>query len=383
MATPTNTARRPRRQRLTDAIVRQLDPTPPRIVYDADLAGFGIRLSPTSRSWVLNYSLNRRERRLTIGAWPTWNAKQARARAMELRREIDQGRDPLQQRQAERAAAAMGELLDLYLEQAKSKRSIADDRTMIGAYIKPRWQHRKVIDITSDEVESLHLELTKAGKPVRANRVLSLLSTVFALAIKRKMRADNPCAGCSRNREVRRERHLSPAELARLLRVLTDWPNRTQAGAVRMALLSGSRRGEILSMEWSHIDLAEMAWRKPVTKNGRPQTLPISPEIADVLAGLPHTSKYVFPNGRNRPMSEVRDWSQIRVLAGISDCRFHDLRHTSASLMLAAGASLELISGVLHHSDTRMSQRYAHWTTDGPLRAAVNGLGKVVSAAAD
>jgi hypothetical protein len=70
---------------------------------------------------LLNYSLNRRERRLTIGAWPTWNAKQARTRAMELRREIDQGRDPMQQRQAERTAPMMGELLDLYLDQAKAE----------------------------------------------------------------------------------------------------------------------------------------------------------------------------------------------------------------------------------------------------------------------
>jgi integrase len=79
-----------------------------------------------------------------------------------------------------------------------------------------------VIDISAVDVEGLHLELTKA-KPIRANRVLSLLSTIFALAIKRKMRVDNPAKGISRNREVRRERYLTIDEIRRLVDGLESW----------------------------------------------------------------------------------------------------------------------------------------------------------------
>jgi integrase len=278
MATHTNTARRPRRQRphLTDAVVRHLDPSKPRIVYDGDLAGFGIRLSPASRCWVLNFSLNRRERRLTIGAWPTWPAKLARARALELRREIDQGIDPMQQRQEERAAPTMDELLDLYLEHAKAKRSFADDRANIAAYIKPRWQHRKAAAITSDDVEALHLELTKAGKPVRANRCLALLSTIFALAIKRKTRADNPCRGIGRNKETHRERYLTIDEVGRLVEVLGSWPDTRSAVAVKLLLLLGCRRGELLRAHWREFDLVGRTWVKPAanTKTGKRRCRP-------------------------------------------------------------------------------------------------------------
>ena len=187
MATHDNTARRPRRQRphLTDAIVRRLDPTPPRIVYDSDLAGFGIRLSAASRSWVLNFSLHRVEKRLTIGRWPTWPARVARAKAMELRREIDQGQDPLQKRQAERSAVDMAELCAAYLQAAAGKRSISDDASLIRSYIKPRLGTMKVHDVTTEHIEEIHRTISRHA-PVRANRCIARASSIFSLAVRKK-----------------------------------------------------------------------------------------------------------------------------------------------------------------------------------------------------
>ena len=138
MATHEHTARR-RRVHLTDSVAKRLAASgKPKVHYDDVQRGFGLRVGgrPT---WVLCYSLNRREHRLTIGALSAWPAKAARIRAQELRQLVDRGVDPLATRQAERSAAVMGELLDLYLDQPKAKRSIADDRAMITAYIRPRW----------------------------------------------------------------------------------------------------------------------------------------------------------------------------------------------------------------------------------------------------
>lgn len=384
MAAPTNTARRPRRQRLTDAIVRDLNPTPPRIVYDIDQRGFGVRLSPTSRSWILGYSLNRRERRVTIGHFPTWNAKQARARAMELRRLVDIGQDPLQQRQAERAAPDMGELADLYLEQAKHKRSLADDRSMLTKIILPKWRARPVNSITSDDVEALHLALSKKT-PIRANRVLSLLSTIFALAVRRKMRVDNPCKGCQRNAENRRTRDLAPAELQRLLEVLSTWPCQISANAIRLLLLTGGRRQEILGASWSEFDIERRLWQKPASrcKNGRAHVLWLSDECLAVLSALPHhaNTNLLFANGRRRPWSEIPQWGAIRRAAGLDGpdpVRLHDLRHVVASKLASSGVPLLVIGRILNHQSPSSTARYSH-INDVAAQNAVSLLGRTIS----
>jgi integrase len=385
MATHDNRPRR-RRPHLTDAIVRHLDPTPPRIVYDADLAGFGIRLSPTSRCWVLNFSLNRRERRMVIGQFAAWPARKARERAQELRQQIDRGIDPLTIRQAERAAPDMGELLDAYLVAAAGKRSIADDASMVEKIIRPRWRHCRVVDIHDTDVEALHLELTKAGKPIRANRCLALLSTVFALATKRKMRADNPARGIQRNKEARRERYPTVDEIVRLVEVLGSWPDVRSAVAVKLLLLLGCRRGELLRARWREFDLVGMTWRKPPqnTKSGKPHTIPLSAEAIRELGKLPrhNSSDLLFPNAAGNSWSEVAAWPAIRAAAGLDGVRIHDLRHSSASLLISQGVPLAVISGVLGHASVTMSARYSH-LHDNVLRAAVDEFGRAITAAAD
>jgi hypothetical protein len=106
---------RPQRPLLTDALVRNLARLPRRVVYDRDMRGFGIRLSPTARSWILNYvTAEGRERRTVIGDFASWPAKKARTRATELRRHVDEGRDPLAEKTAQRTAPTVAELLIEY-----------------------------------------------------------------------------------------------------------------------------------------------------------------------------------------------------------------------------------------------------------------------------
>ena len=330
-----------RRQRLTDAVVHSLDATKPRMVYNSDLVGFAIRLSPTSRSWVLNYSLNRRERRMTIGQLSVWSAKAARSRAMELRRLVNSGQDPMQQHQDERAALDMGELLDLYLEQAKAKRSFADDRGIIETILRPKWRHRKVAAVTSGDVEALHRILNESGTPVLANQVISCASAVFALAIKRKWISTNPCKGTPRNRQTRRERYLTVDEIGRLVEVLGSWPDVKSAVAVKLLLLLGCRRAELLRARWREFDLVGMIWRKPSanTKSGKPHTIPLTAEAIRELVQLPrrNLSDLLFRNSAGNPWSEISDWPAIRAAARLYGVRLHDLRHSCASVLISQG----------------------------------------------
>jgi integrase len=390
MAAQDHSGRRPRRQRppLSDGLVRSFPRTPPRIVYDGGInriAGFGLRLSPTARTWVLGYVVAGRERRMVIGAFPTWDTKQARERAAELRRLVDAGGDPLEERQATRSAPTMAELLDEYEQAAMAKRSYRHDAAMVAKIIRPRWGARKVASITLDDVEKLHAELTRAGTPIRANRVVACASACFRLALKRRYISENPCRNISRNPENRRTRYLSVAELAKLIAVLDAWPDQISAAAIKLLLLTGARRGELLRATWSEFDLLAGLWIKPAShcKNKREHRLPLSAEAVAVLLSLPrhNSSDLLFPNSRRRPWSEIAAWPEIRKAAGLEDVHVHDLRHSAASLMVSSGHSLELIGGVLGHSQASTTQRYSH-LMDGALRRAVNGLGRAIVPAA-
>jgi integrase len=168
----------------------------------------------------------------------------------------------------------------------------------------------------------------------------------------------------SKNPENRRTRYLTPVELARLIAALDRWEDQLSAAAIRLLLLCGCRRGELLRATWSEFDLVAGLWAKPAThcKNKREHRLPLSAEAIAVLLGLPrhNSTDLLFPNSRRRPWSEIPAWPAIRRAARLEDVRLHDLRHSAASLMVSSGLSLELIGGVLGHSQASTTQRYSH-----------------------
>lgn len=133
----TDTARtRIARLALTDKVARDLEPPNSgiRVLYDHRLAGFGLRVTAAgTRSFVFNYRVHGRERRITIGQYPVWSALAARRRAEELRRQVDLGNDPLAERNTCRSAPTVRDVFDRYVDEhlpTKAPRSAADDRSM-------------------------------------------------------------------------------------------------------------------------------------------------------------------------------------------------------------------------------------------------------------
>jgi integrase len=388
MATLDHTSRR-QRPALSDALARNLPQSPPRIVYDggpARIPGFGLRLSAGRRTWCLNYTTTGgRERRVAIGSFPAWNTAQARKRAAELRRAIDAGADPLGERQAERAAPTIGELIAEYTLLASTKRSWRDDKAMIAAYLAG-WSARKVASISAEEVDALHRSITKRA-PIRANRVASLISAMFQkVAIRRHWTITNPAAGLARNAETKRTRYLSAPELARLFAILDTWPDQVSAGAVRLLLLTGCRKSELLKATWREFDLDAGQWIKPLAhvKAKRSHSVPLSPQAVAELQRLhpveAEAEGLVFANSRGKAWTEVAAWPAIRQAAGLADFRLHDLRHSSASIMASGGLSLPTIGAVLGHTQASTTQRYAH-LADSTVREAVADLGRAIGGA--
>src|SRR5947207_3349726 len=245
-----------------DKLVRDLAPPARgnRVTYDRGgkepVTGFGVRITAAgAKAFVLNYTIAGRERRMTIGGYPAWSVAAAREQAKSLRRKVDAGVDPLGVREAERGAANVSELCDRYTEEhASRKRTGKQDGAYIDRFIKPRLGSRKVEAITFSDIDGLHRKLTKENGPYVANRVAALLSKMFALAIRWAMRTDNPAKGIERNQEERRYRYLTGDEMRRLTDALTNYPNQIAANAVRLLLLTGARRGEVLGAKWDQFD---------------------------------------------------------------------------------------------------------------------------------
>jgi site-specific recombinase XerD len=376
-------------QKLSDKIVKSL-PTPPtgnKVYYDSEVKGFGCRVTARGvRSFVLNYrNRSRRERRFTIGSFPDWKTVAAKEEAKELKKRIDRGEDPLAEVQAGRDAPTVADLCQRYAEEHLPKKrpsSQVDDRSAIALYVLPAMKHLKVAEVTFSDIDSLHRKITKLGKKHRANRVLALLAKMFALSIRWEWRTDNPAKGIERNPEHKRTRYLSSEELVRLSKALAEYPDQKAANIVRMLLLTGSRKDEVLSAKWADFDLENGVWTKPgaTTKQKTEHRVPLSAPARQLLSGLPVEGVYVFPGQRGHYSKGNLDrvWRQLLKGASINDARIHDLRHTFASHLVIGGTSLPIIGALLGHSSPATTARYAH-LSDDPLRQATERVGAVVS----
>lgn len=393
-------------KKLTDTIVKALPAAAKanRITYDSEVKGFGIRVTCAgSKAFVLNYRTRAgRERRYTIGAFPDWGTAAARTEAKRLKQQIHaNGADPVGELQSERNAPTVADLCRRYVEEHLPKKrplSQADDRYMLRQWVASV-AHLKVADVGFSDIDALHRRITRET-PIRANRVLSLLSKMFSLAIRWRWRMDNPCRGVERNQERKRTRYLTADELVRLTTALNTFPDQQAANAIRLLLLTGARRGEVIAARWADFDLEAGVWTKPgaTTKQKTEHRVPLSAPARQLLSamlgaqtlragdarrsggdGQAPGTEFLFPGkGEHHRVDLKRPWPALCKAAGIKGVRIHDLRHTYASVLASAGQSLHVIGALLGHTQPATTARYAH-LVDDPLRAATESAGAIIS----
>jgi integrase len=376
--------------RLTDAKVRALEVPAAgnRVHYDGDVKGFGARITAGgARSFILNYRAGGRERRLTIGSFPDWSVAAAREQAKSLKRRIDVGQDPMAERHAERTAPTVAAMAERYLKEHTGKlspRSIVENQSLLRQLILPAMGKLRAETVCRSDVEAFHRSV---ATKTRANRAHSLLRRMFNLAIAWEWVATNPCIGVERNHEDKRERYLTPAELERLMGALAKCPNQPSANVIRLLLLTGARRGEVLSATWDQFDLGAGVWVKPAatTKQRRLHRVPLSAPARQLLAEMQAASDggiALFPGrgGSEHQTDLKRFWASVCKAAKISGVRVHDLRHSYASYLASAGLSLPVIGALLGHSSPATTARYSH-LLDDPLRAATERVGAIVAGA--
>ena len=275
------------------------------VLWDSELKGFGVRVQKGgTKSYVLHYRVGTGRgaplRKLTIGKHGSpWTPETARREAKTLLGVIEDGADPAADKLSRREAPTIAELAERFLaEHAEAKRkgsTAAEYKRLLDKIILPALGKRKVADVTRADVTKLHH--ANRAAPYQANRVLAVLSKMFNLAERWGWRPDgsNPCRHVEKFAERKRERMLSPAELARLGDALAAHGGSPYAvAAVKLLVFTGARLGEVLGLRWEWIDFERGEARLPDSKTGA-KTLHLPPPALAVLAALPRL------DGNDRP----------------------------------------------------------------------------------
>ena len=247
------------------------------------------------------------------------------------------------------------------------KRSWRVDERIARQHLSPTFGARELADIQRHEVEDWLHGLSSGGlAPATCNRILAVFKTICSLAVMRGLllTGQSPCAGVSPFKiHAQRERYLSRDEAQRLMRAL-EKSDRPEAFAIRLLLLTGARKSEVLKARWEHVRLDLRLLIVPLSKSGKPRHIPLSDEAITVIRSIPRQqgNPWLFPgHAPGKPLSDLYlFWNSLRRSLGLTSVRIHDLRHTFASFLVNAGHSLYEVQKLLGHSDPRTTMRYAH-----------------------
>jgi integrase len=377
-------------QRLTQSFIEaQSGDGRDRIVFDSQVPGFGLRITPIgTKLFIVQARAAGRKRRLTIGMPPGMSLSKARGEALQALAAMRSGIDPTVERRARSAKSitirALSErwLTEFVVPKLKP-RTQYDYKQLLVSYILPALGHLTVAEIAREHVEKLHLSMS--NKPRRANYTVATTRALLSFAVRHGLKANNPARDIKAYRQNNRERYLTEAEFAAAAAgigaaekagVITPFA----AAGVRLALFTGARCGEVTAFKWEHVDWARRLIRLPDSKNNEPRTVHLSEAAIEVLRRLPRIGEFVIAGRRASYTNLSRAWATARKLAGLKDVRLHDLRHSYASLAVARGVPLYTVGKLLGHRDPATTQRYAHLAPE-VVQAANDELGAAMQAA--
>lgn len=398
---------------------------------DSEIKGLCLRVTDKG---AISFSVHRRVKngrvqRITIGKYPAISIEQARKKALQHVSMLATGVSVADNLKRKRSEMTFGDLFNLYysLHSTQNKRSYKDDKRHYEMYLKNSLGCRRLSEIERVDIGDLHAYITTKGSKTAANRVVSLASSVFNWGINRGNCTFNPASRIKKNKERSRDRYILREEMPFFLQAVKMEENKVIADFVLIALFTGARRHNVMSMRWTDIDFDQQIWRIKLTKNGTPQQVALS---AEAMAVLEHRerdgfSDYVFPSGSKAGhlVEPKKGWERIlkrasclRVLDHLKTRRLlderaaknlesklaidphdalvqiaaicvemrvdielfsmanlwvHDLRRTLGSWQATNGVSLAIIGKSLNHRSEATTKIYARFDL-GPVRKAVS-----------
>jgi integrase len=383
--------------RFTDKSIAALRPKTERYeVWEG--GGFGVRVSPRGvKTWVWVYHFAGRPRRMTFGTYPAMRLVEAHVRLAGARTLLAQGVDPgervVVERQAERDAATVEELVERYLTEwaRKKKRSADEDERQLRRDVIPIWGKRKAKDIARRDVRTLLGKIVERGSPIAANRLLAVIRKMFNWALGEDIVTENPCVAIKApGEEKRRDRFLKAEEIAVFWRALGR-PELPITKPIRLALkfqlVTAQRKGEVIGAVWEEFDFDEKVWTLPAerSKNKLPHRVPLSPLALAVLDEIGRKKTgWLFPSPRTEdPITGPAVAHAVRKnrdFLGIGDTTPYDLRRTAASQMTSIGIGRLVVSKILNHAEPGVTAVYDRHSYDGEKRAALDAWGTRLAA---
>jgi integrase len=389
----------PTRVRLTKRTIDAL-PVPASgraVVFDQDVRGFYLETTPSgARSFYLYRKVNGRPRRVRLGGYPDLTPEAARKLIPRLAGDIAEGRDPNAERRRRRTPdqtdPTLGAVFDHTLEQhwKPNCRTWKEQERLFEKHTAG-WKTRRLSEVSKVSVLEMHRRIGKENGPYVANRWRGVLHRLFEVAAEDfDFAGVNPVKRVKPFGEEERERFVTPEELPRLFDAIDAAEDVRIADFLRLALLTGARKGAILRMRFADVDLGRSVWTIPPSdsKNKHSVHVPLVPEAVDVIRSRLVASnghEYVFPGrgGVGHWTDPKKPLGKVFAAAGFKDVRLHDLRRTFGSWQAAHGSSELLIGKSLGHRNTRSTAVYTRLTLD-PVRESVeratNAMQSVVRA---
>ncbi len=373
-------------KRAVDALTVESGDT---VVWDRDLPGFGIRVYASGpKVWcVQTRGPAGGPKRFALGRYGNLTPDDARRKAALAIDRIKQGLEPVPPPAA--PEPTVGDLAKRYMEAHVRVNcrpaTVEAFGRILRLYIVPGLGHLRLSEVDRPQVSEFHHKLRE--KPYRANAAVGALAHMFRLAEAWGMTPPrrNPCRSVRRYREARRERFLTPEEYRELGRVLdeaeadgTVFP--PAIPALRLLLLTGCRRNEILTLRWDDVDHTAGELRLRDGKTGW-RSVPLTPAVEAVLAGIPRTKDNPWVIAGRKPGTRLANldaiWMRLRRRARLGDVRLHDCRHSYASRALPLGEGLSMIGALLGHAKVATTARYAHLARDTEKASAARVGGSI------
>jgi integrase len=387
-------------QRLTSRNVGSLRPVEGTRTdyFDPSVPGFHLRVSPTgARSYAVFYRTKAGEqRRYTIGAvGPHLTLAAARKEARGVLADVVKGKDPQHDRvesreeaRRKRDAPTFGAIADKFLKESASRlkpNTLKTWRWILAAEVVPAIGSKRPEDVTKADVRALVARIA-ADRPTYANRVFELVRRVYTWALEREDVAATPCAGLRKpSPERQRDRVLTDDEVRKV------WTAADGDGllgeAVKLLLLTGARREEVLGATWTELDLDAGLWRLPAarSKAGERRNVPLSSgarEVLDRLKAAGNGSAWLFPSpvtdGPVRLVAKAA--ARIRQRSGVDNWTWHDLRRTTRTRLAELGVAPHVAQAILGHTRSGIDAVYNRFEPVPEMRSALEAWSRRLAA---
>jgi len=360
--------------------------TKPRDIREKTKSGFGVTVFPSGKiSFIYFYHFEGRKRRMTLGQYPECTLGEARKRHREALRVLEsEEKDPALERKkaknTSKESSTVNALIDEYLEiwAKPRKRSWKEDQRFLDKNVKPYWGKLKAKDITKRDVILLLDKIKDRGAPIAANRGLACIRRMFNFALERDIITSSPCTSVKPvAKENQRDRVLSAEEIRILWHALNKFQNEGECShdikmsdqtklVLKLQLILGQRKGEIISAEWSEIDQTSGWWTIPAkkAKNGQAHRVPLNSlakELLGEIKQLSGESRFLFPAKLKDTYitgTSIDHAVRRSNFNGLKAWTPHDLRRTVASHITSMGIPRLVVSKILNHVESTVTAVY-------------------------